>query len=134
MKTPFVRIGFAAFFAFTATAVIWPQGASSQTGGTAAAESKSKAGQPAKKPAAGPFYGKLAALDKSAKTITVGKRTFRITSETKIRKDGKEAKLEDGVVGEVASGYVRPTDDGGWVASTVNFGPKPAKEETAKKK
>jgi len=77
-----------------------------------------------KKPVAGPFHGKLAALDKTAKTITVGKRTFQVTSETKIHKAGKPATFEEGVVGEEVSGYVKPTDDGKLVATTVNFGPK----------
>ena len=43
---------------------------------------------------AGPFHGKLAAIDKVGKTITVGKRTFQITSETKIKKAGKPATLD----------------------------------------
>src|SRR6266576_2700354 len=77
-----------------------------------------------KKLSAGPFHGKLAALDKAAKTITVGKRTFHITSETQIKKAGKPATLDEGVVGEEVSGYVKPTDDGKLVATTVNFGPK----------
>ena len=80
---------------------------------------------PAKPPSAGPFHGKLAALDKSAKTITVGKRTFLVTAESKIHKAGKPAHLEDGVVGEPVSGYVKPTADGKLVATTINFGPKP---------
>jgi hypothetical protein len=85
-----------------------------------------------KKPGAGPFHGKLAALDKAAKTITVGKRTFQITSETKIKKAGKPATLADGVVGEPVSGYVKPSADGKLLATSVNFGTKPA-EEPAKK-
>src|SRR5258708_35790873 len=59
----------------------------------------------------GPFHGKLGALDKVAKTITVGKRTFQITSATKIKKAGKPAMLEDGVVGETVSGYVKPAGE-----------------------
>ena len=78
----------------------------------------------AKAPSAGPFHGKLAALDKSAKTITVGKRTFLVTAESKIHKAGRPAHLEDGVVGEPVSGYVKPTPDGKLVATTINFGPK----------
>jgi len=77
-----------------------------------------------KKPLPGPFHGKLVALDKTAKTITVGKRTFQITSESKITKAGKPAQLGDGVVGEEVSGYVKPTDSGKLVATTVHFGPK----------
>ena len=76
-----------------------------------------------KKASAGPFHGKLAAVDQVAKTITVGKRTFQITSETKLKKAGKPATLEDGVVGEEVSGYIKPAD-GKLMATTVNFGPK----------
>lgn len=80
-----------------------------------------------KTPKAGPFHGKLAAVNKSAKTITVGKRTFHITPETKLRKAGQPATLEAGVVGEPVSGYIKPGEHGQWLAVTVNFGPKPAK-------
>ena len=82
-----------------------------------------------KKPAAGPFHGKLATVDQTAKTISVGKRTFLITSETKIKKEGKPATLQDGVVGEEVSGYVKPNEAGKLVATTVNFGPKPKSTE-----
>ena len=84
-----------------------------------------------KKPVAGPFHGRLAAIDKSAKTITVGKRTFQITSETKLAKDGKPATFDAGVAGEECSGYVKPADGGKWVATSVTFGAKP--EKAAKK-
>ncbi len=77
-----------------------------------------------KQPVAGPFNGKLAGVDKVAKTITVGKRTFQLTSETKLRKANQPASLDDAVVGEKCSGYVKPTEDGKWIATTVNFGPK----------
>lgn len=84
-----------------------------------------------KKSGAGPFHGKLLALDKQAKTITVGKRTFHITSDTRISKGGKPSTLEEGVIGEPVSGYVKPGADGKLVATKVNFGPKAV--ETAKK-
>jgi len=84
-----------------------------------------------KKPSAGPFHGKLAGLDKHAKTITVGKRTFQITSKTKINKGGKPATLDEGVVGDEVSGYVKPTDDGKLVATKINLGPK-AETKSAK--
>jgi len=87
----------------------------------------------AKKPGAGPFHGKLAAMDKVAKTITVGKRTFQITSETKIRNAGKPATFESGVIGEEVSGYVKPAEDGKWMATTVNFGPKAGTDSEKKK-
>ena len=76
----------------------------------------------------GPFYGKVAAVDKQARTITVGKRTFQITSDTKIKKEGKPATLEDAVVGELVGGYFIKGDDDKLVVKTVNFGPKPKGE------
>jgi len=87
-----------------------------------------------KKPVAGPFHGKLLALDKVAKTITVGKRTFQITAATRIKKAGKPATLEEGVAGEPVSGYVKPTPDGKWLAISVNFGPKPQDSGTDRRK
>ncbi len=72
-----------------------------------------------------PYHGKLAAIDKTAKTITVGKSVYQITSETKIKKGDKPAILEDGVIGEPVSGYAKPMDGGKMFASSVNFGPKP---------
>jgi hypothetical protein len=79
----------------------------------------------AKKAAAGPFHGKLAAVDKVARTIVVGKRTFQVGPQTKITRNGQLAKLEEGMIGESCSGYVKPTEDGKWLATTVNFGQKP---------
>jgi starvation-inducible outer membrane lipoprotein len=79
------------------------------------------------KKAAHPFRGKLAGVDKTAKTIKVGESTYQITSTTKITKDGKPATLEDGVVGQPVSGYVKPAASGALAATTVTFGGKPAK-------
>ncbi len=80
--------------------------------------------KPIKKPGAGPFHGKLANLDKTARTITVGKRTFQITSETRINRAGKPATLEQAIIGEQVSGYVKPNAQGKLVATTLNLGPK----------
>ena len=74
-----------------------------------------------------PFRGKLAAVDKVAKTIKVGESIYQITSATKITKADKPATLEDGVVGDPVSGYVKPTNDGKMAATTVHFGAKAAK-------
>jgi hypothetical protein len=87
-----------------------------------------------KKKAAHPFRGKLAAVDKIAKTIKVGESVYQITSATKITKDGKPAKLEDGVIGEPVSGYVKPTEDGKMPATTVRFGAKADTKGGSKKK
>jgi len=88
---------------------------------------------PEKKPVAHPFHGTLTAVDKNAKTITVGKVTYQITSETKIRKNDKPATLDDGVIGEEAAGYVKPNADGKLFASSVRFGAKPDEKGTKKK-
>ena len=79
-----------------------------------------------------PFRGKLAAIDKNAKTITVGKSVYQITSETKIKKNEKPAVLDDGVVGEPVSGYVKPGENGKMVASTLYFGAR-SESSSAKK-
>src|SRR3954464_38917 len=81
-----------------------------------------------------PFHGKLAAIDKTAKTITVGKSIYQITSETKMKKGDKPATLDDGVVGEETSGYARPTQDGKMYAATLHFGLKADAKATSKKK
>jgi hypothetical protein len=87
----------------------------------------------AKKKAAHPFHGKLAAVDKTAKTIKVGESVYQITSTTKIIKDGKPATLEEGVVGDLVTGSVKPTDDGKMAATTVYFGGK-TQDKGAEKK
>lgn len=74
-----------------------------------------------------PFHGKLDAVDKTAMTITVGKRTFQITSETKIMKDGKPAILDDAAVGDTVGGAYKKADDGKLTATMVRFGPAPEK-------
>src|ERR1043166_898162 len=95
-------------------------------------KAKPEAKETKKKANPHPFHGTLGGVDKTAKTITVGKMTYQITSETKITKDGKPAMLEDGVVGENVTGYIKPTDDGKLVASAVHFGAKDAKASEKK--
>jgi hypothetical protein len=92
-----------------------------QTTTNAAPAKKSAA---TKKKAGHPFHGKLAAIDKVAKTLKVGESVYQITSETKITKAGKPATLEDGVVGENVSGYAKPAADGKMVATSVHFSAK----------
>lgn len=79
-----------------------------------------------------PFTGKLTATDKIAKTITVGERTFQITSTSKIFKAGKPALLEDGVVGELVTGSYKTNEAAKLVANSVYFGGKSAAKSTEK--
>ena len=58
-----------------------------------------------------PFHGKLAAVDATAMTVTVGKQTYNITSETKLSKDDKPATLADFVVGDMVGGAYKKDGD-----------------------
>jgi hypothetical protein len=71
-----------------------------------------------------PFRGKVKTIDNSAKTLSVGKETFQITSETKITKMGKPATLSDGAEGDQVAGSYHKDADGKSTASMVRFGPK----------
>ena len=71
-----------------------------------------------------PFHGKIAAVDKKAKTFTVGERTFQVTSETKLNKAGKPATLDDAAVGEEVGGSFEKAEDGKLHAKTVHLGPR----------
>ena len=113
-----------------------PAGVRAQTNAGPATAGKSGAEHKettAVKRSAGPFRGKLAAVDKVAKTITVGKRTFQITSDTRIMKGGKPAALADGVIGEPVSGGFKTAEGGKLVATKVTFGPKPEAKAAEKK-
>jgi len=68
-----------------------------------------------------PFHGTLTAVDTNAMTLTVEKRTFNMTSDTIITKDGKPAVLGDGVVGEQVRGAYKKNAEGKLDAVKVYF-------------
>jgi len=72
-----------------------------------------------------PFRGKIAAVDKQAKTIKVGERTFHITAESKIAKAGKPATLDDATVGEEVGGAYREGADKKLNVVSLRVGPRP---------
>jgi hypothetical protein len=76
-----------------------------------------------------PFRGKVTAMDKAAKTVTVGARVFQITSETKILKGDQPGTLDDGVVGASVSGNYQEGGGGKLVAKMIRFGPKAETED-----
>ncbi len=84
----------------------------------------------AKPPRPYPFSGKLGAVDKEKKTITImGKeknRTLHLNEQTKVVKNEKPASLEDATVGEEVAGQLRKTDDGKEVLVSLRLGAKPA--------
>ncbi|MCX8092524.1 MAG: hypothetical protein N3I86_16610, partial [Verrucomicrobiae bacterium] len=63
--------------AFAIALALSPALAPAQEKAEKAAEKKAAAGR------AIPFHGKIAAVDKDAKTIKVGNRVFQVTSETR---------------------------------------------------
>ena len=75
-----------------------------------------------------PFHGTVSAVDTKAMTLTVGKRTFEVTSDTKITKDGKPAILSDIAVGDKVGGAYKQADGGKLAATTVNVGKKTGDE------
>jgi hypothetical protein len=91
---------------------------------TTTAPAASQEVKKASKQTSGPFHGNLVAKDDVAKSITVGKRTFYVTSDTKIFKAGKPATLKDAVVGEAVGGGFKTADGGRLVLTKVTFGPK----------
>src|SRR4051812_34995237 len=86
--------------------------------GAATVSSEKKASTSEKKPSAHPFHGRLTSIDKVKKSITVGKTTYYVGPETKVKKDGQPAALEEGVIEEQVTGYVKPDENGRMVAST----------------
>jgi hypothetical protein len=109
--------------------------AQAQTNKPASDKKSASSSSTEKKQSAGPFHGKLAAVDKAAKTVTVGKRTFAVTPDTKIIKNDKPATLNDGIVDDVVSGYFKTGSDGKLMLTTLRFGPKTeASTKSTKKK
>jgi hypothetical protein len=66
--------------------------------------------------------------------LTIGKRVFFVTSETKIFKSDKPATFADGVVGEYVTGSYKKSDDGKLIAHSVYFGGKASGKAHAEKK
>jgi hypothetical protein len=133
MKQPLLKLLTTLLCAGLFCALAFSAQAQTQSTNKAPAEKKSSSSAE-KKQTAGPFHGKLAALDKSAKTITVGKRTFHVSPDAKIVRNNKSATLDDGVVDEIVSGYFKTGDDGKLIATKVTFGPKTDSKSADKKK
>jgi hypothetical protein len=70
------------------------------------------------------FRGAVKTVDATAMTFTVGERTFNVTSETKITKNGQPAVLSDVTAGETVAGAYKKGADGKLNATTVKIGAK----------
>jgi hypothetical protein len=88
----------------------------------------------ATKPSHLPFHGKVDAVDTVTKSIKVGERTFVVTSETRIKKDGTPATFDDVKMGDNVGGAFRKADDGRLELLTLNTGVKAEAEKKKKKK
>jgi len=102
-------------------------------------EPEAPAATDAKQPRPYPFSGKVSAVDKEKKTITLlGKeksRTLHLDGNTKIMKNDKAATLDETVVGDEVAGQLRKTDDGKEILVSFRIGPKPpAAAKTDKEK
>jgi len=86
-----------------------------------------------KKDSGPPFHGKIAALDKTARTIKVGERIFHVTATTRIHMDGKPATFEDAKIGDDVGGQYRAVEGGKLEALSLRVGPKPEKKPKADK-
>src|SRR5438445_12484669 len=106
MKTVFENV-----FAVAALTALLACGAPGARAAEGANEKSAQPTKPERKPKSIPFHGKVTALDTAAKVITLeGKeksRTFQITSETRITKDGKPAVLKDVTVAGSVSGRAK---------------------------
>jgi hypothetical protein len=80
-----------------------------------------------KKHGALPFHGKIATLDASAGTFTVGELSLTVTSTTKISTNNVPATLADFKVGDNVTGAYKKAADGTLNATTLKLGGKKKK-------
>jgi hypothetical protein len=108
-----------------AACVAWPVMA--QTSSTPAATNTAPA---APRPARGTnsYRGTIASVDAASMTLTlkVGRNgtvesKVKVTSSTKIKKDGQAATFADAVEGARVSGQGKKNEDGVWTATTMNI-------------
>jgi hypothetical protein len=115
----------------TLLAAVIAVGVAAQSQAQEKGKDKPKEGEKAekKKTDAYPFNGKIASVDKTAKTVTLqGKekaRVIQITPDTRITKLGKPATLDDATAGEIVGGQVRRTAEGKEAAVSLRIGPAP---------
>ncbi|MGA3284847.1 MAG: DUF5666 domain-containing protein [Verrucomicrobiota bacterium] len=126
MKKQIVKLTLSLFAAAIVTAPVLSR---AQDNGTnpPAAPGQTEPAKP-KKHEGSVFRGSVSAVDAKAMTLTIGKRTFEVTSETKITKNGQPAILSDIAVGDKVGGAYKKTDDGKLAATTINDGKKPGDE------
>jgi hypothetical protein len=111
----------------TFTAIVAPTMSAKEKKSTSSSPSAAtslEAGNPTKKTRALPYHGKVASVDASSRTFTIGKRTFAVTNDTKITRDGATAASNDIVSGEMVGGSYWRKDDGTLELKTVKISTK----------
>ena len=78
------------------------------------------------------YHGKIASVDATAKTFTVGTRAIKVTDQTKIMKQGAAATMADIVADEEVRGSYLKKEDGTFEAKSVKLGAM-TEEEKAKR-
>src|SRR4051812_27572637 len=68
------------------------------------------------------YKGDVKSVDADAKTVTVGDLTLKISSDTKLTKDGQATTLADIKAGDSIHGHYRKADDGTLQAVSVHEG------------
>ena len=71
-----------------------------------------------------PFHGKITAIDLQTKKVSLaGKqvRVYQVTADTKIKKDGEPASLNDAKIGDSVGGYAVREDEGAPRVVTLNI-------------
>ena len=126
-----MKLPITAALCIAALALGAPSTASAKEKKTAAASPEASA-SPMAKVKAIPYHGEVASVDLSAKTFMVGKRTFTVTDQTRITKQGTAATLADVVAGEKVSGSYWKKDGGTLEARTVKVGAKMEPAATTK--
>ncbi len=117
--------------AFSGTANAADKKAASPAPKEAAAEA---AEAPAKKARAIPFYGNLTAMDKAAKSFTIGKlksRTIMVVESTKVTKSGSPATFADLSDNDYVTGSYMKKEDGTLEAKSLKIGGKTDAEKAA---
>jgi hypothetical protein len=75
-----------------------------------------------KKPRTIAYHGKVTSVDPANKSFMVGTRTFKVSSNTTITKDGAAANLSDLTAGTPVSGSYWKNEDGSLEVKSVKIG------------
>ncbi len=104
-----------------ATCAAWP--AMAQTDSKPAATNAAPAAPRVQR--ATQFRGAIAGVDSASMTLTLkgrnGETKVKVTSATKIKKDGQPGQFSDAVEGVRVAGSGKKGDDGVWTANTLNI-------------